>query len=69
MSQFFNCISSADLTHLLYPRLQLEHVRLEVGGDLVSLVVERQPAVHKRQKLQEINGELGSTHQFNRVGS
>ena len=50
--------------HLLYPRLQLEHVRLEVGGDLVSLVVERQPAVHKRQKLQEMEREPGSTDQF-----
>ena len=42
---------SATKPHLLYPRLQFEHVRLEVGGDLVSLVVERQPAVHKRQEL------------------
>ena len=36
----------------MYTRLQFQHVRLEVGGNLVTLVVERQPAVHKRQELE-----------------
>ena len=38
---------------LLYPRLQFKHVRFEVGGDLMSLVVKCQPAVHKRQQLKK----------------
>ena len=40
-------------THILHPDLQVCHVRLEVLGHLVSLVVEGKPAVHKCLDLQE----------------
>lgn len=34
-------------TYLLEPDLQVGHVRLELLGHLVALVVEREPSVHE----------------------
>ncbi len=44
--------------YLLYPALELEHVRVEVLCHLVPLVVEREPAVHERKELRKGNAKF-----------